>query len=129
MPQPYQYWQKLSEIGYSCLPPRHSCREESRARLKIRAGRQRTWGKPRSTLLVPGIGPSAGNHLCARVKLHSLGAVHVQVAEQRFFPASKAVVGHGTGMGTLIADHASFDIELELAGGSAVRVKIAVPLP
>jgi len=55
-------------------------------------------------------------------------AVHVVVANSEAFQPPKEWNAIGTGIGR-DADHADLDLVGELAGGVAVAVKIAVPLP
>jgi hypothetical protein len=66
------------------------------------------------------IGPARGDDLGARVEAHAVGAVDVQVAEQRRLPAAERVVRHRHRDRHVDADHADLDLVLELAGGAAV---------
>src|SRR5215217_102725 len=66
------------------------------------------------------VGPARRHDLGARVEVHTVGAIHVGVAEQRCLPAAEAVVGDRDGDGDVHAHHPAVGVELELAGGAAV---------
>ena len=68
-----------------------------------------------------GVGPARRDHLGPRVELDALGAVHVEVAEERRLPAAEACSRRpGTGIGTLMPTMPDVDVELELARRAAV---------
>src|SRR5258706_14050547 len=78
--------------------------------------------------------PSCRYDLCARIKLYPLYAVHVQVAEERIFPAAEGIKRDRHRDRHVDADHADLDLILEARRGAArlgedrgaVRVRVAV---
>src|SRR5687768_4169330 len=63
--------------------------------------------------------PPGGDHLGAGVERHTLGAVHVLVAEEGVLPAAEGVVGHRDGDRDVDADHPHLDAALEPPRGLA----------
>src|SRR6185312_8920291 len=65
-------------------------------------------------------GPSCGDGFGAGPELDGFGAVLVEVAEHRAFPAAEPEVSQGRGNGNIDADHADLAAGGEVAGGIAV---------
>src|SRR6476646_3609791 len=74
------------------------------------------------------IGPARGDDLGPGVELDTLGAVHVEVAEQAVLPATEAVVGDRHRDRDVDPDHPRVDLELELPGGPAVACEDRSPV-
>src|SRR6266446_3458526 len=61
--------------------------------------------------------PARGHDLRAGIELHRLGAVHMQVAEERVLPAAKGEVRHWHRDRHIDADHADLDLRREAPPG------------